>query len=425
MPTLARLVLVALLGVPLAAQETPSARLVAIGDVHGHIEGLSTILVKAGLTDAGGRWTGGKASLIQTGDFMDRDDNVRAVMDRLMTIETEAKAAGGMALALLGNHEVMNLIGLTRDATPAIFATFADAQSASRREKEWDRYSLMAEARHDVGEAPAPVYQQTREQWMTAHPLGYIEYREALGPKGKYGRWLRGKPMVIKVGDSIFMHAGIDAAQAPKAIDELNDKLKSEISRIDKFMARLVERKITLPSFTLQEALAATAAEIDTVNGLIKAANAGRQPLDPDRVDFAFVSEAIEMLKMDEWNVLATEGPLWYRGLALLPDEPAGGPVAPLLDRYGARRFVVGHTPTEDRRIHSRFGGRVVVIDTGMSPTYEGRPSALEIDGDRLMAIYEDGRIPVGVAASTGAPAEARNHATVWRSPSSSVTLGR
>ena len=62
-----------------------------------------------------------------------------------------------------------------------------------------------------------------------------------------------------------------------------------------------------------------------------------------------------------------------------------------------------------------RFGGRAVLIDTGMLSYYNGRASALEIDGDQLTAIYEDGRVPLAVL----------NQATVSRSPSSSVTVGR
>ena len=47
-------------------------------------------------------------------------------MDLLMALEPQARSAGGRAFALLGNHEVMNLIGDTRDVTREIFATFVD-----------------------------------------------------------------------------------------------------------------------------------------------------------------------------------------------------------------------------------------------------------------------------------------------------------
>jgi hypothetical protein len=51
---------------------------------------------------------------------------------------------------------------------------------------------------------------------------------------------------------------------------------------------------------------------------------------------------------------------------------------------------------TSDRRIHVRFGGRVILIDTGMlASVYNGRPSALRIDGSSLTAIYEDQHVPL------------------------------
>src|SRR5690349_11936685 len=91
------------------------ARLFAIGDIHGSIDGFKSILKVTGLADASGKWTGGKSQLIQTGDYTDRGEGTRAVLDLLMALEGQAKDAGGRAFALLGNHEVMNLIGETRD----------------------------------------------------------------------------------------------------------------------------------------------------------------------------------------------------------------------------------------------------------------------------------------------------------------------
>ena len=98
-----------------------------------------------------------------------------------------------------------------------------------------------------------------------------------------------------------------------------------------------------------------------------------------------------------------------------MPEDPTGGPFLPLLQRYGAVRFVTGHTPTPSHRITVRFGGRAILIDTGMLSSYKGRASALQIEGDALTAIYADGPMPLAVA----------NQATVWRSPSSSITAGR
>jgi hypothetical protein len=56
---------------------------------------------------------------------------------------------------------------------------------------------------------------------------------------------------------------------------------------------------------------------------------------------------------------------------------------------------VIGHTVASGGSIATRFAGRVIQIDTGMlnAKFYpRGRPSALEISGEKLTAIYEDHR---------------------------------
>ncbi len=60
-----------------------SERIVAIGDIHGEIDGFKRILQAAGLADANGRWTGGRTQLIQTGDYTERGTGTRAVLDLL------------------------------------------------------------------------------------------------------------------------------------------------------------------------------------------------------------------------------------------------------------------------------------------------------------------------------------------------------
>jgi len=65
-----------------------------------------------------------------------------------------------------------------------------------------------------------------------------------------------------------------------------------------------------------------------------------------------------------------------------------------LLQKYGQKRFVTGHTPQQNRSITVRFGGRAVLIDTGMlTSVYKGRASALEINGEKLTAYYEDSKV--------------------------------
>jgi len=398
---------------PLGAQARP--RVIAIGDVHGAIDEFKRILVTAGLADAAGRWTGGTAHFIQTGDFTDRGAGTRAVLDLMMALEPQARAAGGRVVTLLGNHEAMNLIGDTRDVTPAILATFADAGSEARRQQAWQQYEALARTRSVSGQPLPPVYAQTRQVWLGTHPPGYVEYREAMGPRGSYGEWLRDKPVILQHEGSIFMHAGLAPDTAPATLEAVNTRVRDEVRRLDRFLARLVDEKRALPFFTLQEMLQVAAHEITAANALMAAAKAAGTEPDRSQLNVSLLLEAQEILKIGRWTVADGEGALWYRGLATLPDNPTGGPFAALLARYGARRFVTAHTPLPDRRITARFGGRVILIDTGMLADYRGRPAALQIDGESMTAIYEDQRVPLAVL----------NQATVSRSPSSSVAAGR
>ena len=129
-----------------------AGRVVAVGDVHGAGDELAAILEKAGLVDARRTWIGGNATLVQTGDVTDRGTGMRAALDLLMALEEQARKAGGRVHAVLGNHEVMNMVGELRDATPEIFETFG----------------------------------------------GEAAMREAFSPRGRYGRWLRGKRVMLQ-----------------------------------------------------------------------------------------------------------------------------------------------------------------------------------------------------------------------------------
>jgi hypothetical protein len=217
---------------------------------------------------------------------------------------------------------------------------------------------------------------------------------EALGPRGKYGEWLRDKPIVTEVEGTIFMHAGIAPANPPAKLDDLNTQVRDEVRRMDRFVQQLVDLKLATPEFTLNEILQVASSEIGLANSVMAAAKAAGKEPDRRRLNVPLLMEAQEILKIDSWVSINPEGALWYRGLSTVKDDPAGGPFLPLLQKYGAKRFVTGHTPQQNRSITVRFGGRAVLIDTGMLTSfYKGRPSALEINGDKLTAIYLDGKV--------------------------------
>jgi hypothetical protein len=142
------------------------------------------------------------------------------------------------------------------------------------------------------------------------------------------------------------------------------------------------------------------------------------------------VPELAPLAEADTWLIHSSEGPLWYRGAAKVVSDgldqaasgaaPQGGSgnaeatvegdeeddaelaatadVDPemfveRLQAVGAERMVGGHTPQKPRRIQTRLGGRVFLIDTGMlSNVYQGgRPSALVIEDGTFTALYLDG----------------------------------
>jgi hypothetical protein len=76
-------------------------------------------------------------------------------------------------VVLLGNHEVMNLMGDLRYVTPEIYASFAGPQSDSRRESAYEAYLTLIAGQSETArrrgiDAPQP---DAREAWMAEHPI--------------------------------------------------------------------------------------------------------------------------------------------------------------------------------------------------------------------------------------------------------------
>ena len=365
--------------------QAPRGRLVAIGDVHGELEGLSSILRAAGLIDAQRRWTGGRTRLVQTGDFLDRGAAVRGVMDLLMRLEGEARRAGGRVDVLFGNHEGMNVLHDLRDVSPDAYAAFADRSSESRRARALEAATAAA---------ARAGRELDRDAWMKTHPPGFVEYLDAVGPNGKYGRWLRARKVALEADGTIFMHAGFPVDSAA-TVDEINRTAEREVRAFDEARGVLERAGLVGPASALQEILDAAGAELNRIAVML------RDKVEiPPEITQEYVTRLQALLQLNTWSLLAPQGPLWYRGYATLPDTAAADVLGGLKKR-GAARLVIGHTPMATARITPRFEGRVFLIDTGMlSSHYKGgRASALEIDGGRFTAIYTDTRQELAPAA--------------------------
>jgi diadenosine tetraphosphatase ApaH/serine/threonine PP2A family protein phosphatase len=372
-----RLVLAFALAMALALPAVAGTeRIVAVGDVHGNFEGLTAILQEAGIIDENLKWAGGDATYIQLGDLFDRGLKVREVADLIMRLQAEAAAAGGRVECILGNHETMNLTGFYRDANPEIYATFIDRKSEKRRKKVWSAVKDYLEL------WKKPPDDEAKQAWMAEHPLGWVEYARALGPKGVYGEWLRTLPAAVMIDGVLFIHGGVSPEVAGRTVDEINAAVRKELRTFDKGRQYLVSQSLLPQTASFTEVgefvrLLIFEAEKETSTDKVRRHAEQLKPL----------------AGIDSWLTMSPEGPLWFRGAARWDEELRGEEMAALLDGIGAQTMVVGHTPDPDGTIRVRFDNRVFLIDTGMLSSYYpgGRPSALEIEGGVFTAIYLNG----------------------------------
>lgn len=386
---------------PANAPAGPPEPVIAIGDVHGDFDDFVAILQRTGLIDKNNHWTGGKTTFVQVGDLLDRGPKPREVLDLMMALEKEAGQAGGRVVSLLGNHEMMNIMGDLRYVTPVNYASFADINSDTRQKVSYEEYVNWRGSHASLlAELPQPM-ELTEAEWMARHPAGFIEQREAFGPKGKYGEWLRGHAAVAGIEGIIFLHGGIHPALANMKLDAINNRIHDEIKEFDASKLYLQNEKLILPFFTLQEINSVLQAEVIAELKSRVLANDERH------------AKILEFLKHEDWLSVRVDGPLWFRGYDLWSDEEGAPQVNKLLEAYKATHLVVGHTVQKGGRIRPRFGNKVFLIDTGMLSSYypQGRPSALAICGDaKFVAVYLDQQGvlpgPVGSSPQNGGPGE-------------------
>ena len=206
--------------------------------------------------------------------------------------------------------------------------------------------------------------------------------REAFGPRGRYGRWLRGKPVITEIQDTIFMHGGIDPAFSEASLNDINRRARREMTEWDDGVKWLVERQLVSPSPKFLEAVEAARKELERLM-------TGPTRDEPDTRQIAAL--LIPLANIGSSSLFSPNGPLWFRGFATWTDEEGATHVPALLARLRATRFVTGHTVQANGRIGERFGGKLFLIDTGMLNGRffpNGRPSALEMTGATTRTLY-------------------------------------
>ncbi len=166
------------------------------------------------------------------------------------------------------------------------------------------------------------------ENWDPAapHPAGYAERQAAFSADGVYGRWIRSHNAVIKIRRTLFVHAGLGPKYADWSLNALDNEVRDELKGLAQWKGGIVT---------------------------------------------------------DD------EGPLWYNGLAAGDENQLQPLVDEILKNFDVDRIVIGHTSAE-AAVTPRFGGKVLLVDVGLSRIYgtSGRVACLEIDNGEPFALH-------------------------------------
>lgn len=168
-------------GVPPAVAPMPS-RVAVLSDLEGNAAFLDRALRRLGIVDAGGAWSYGSGHLVILGDSVDRGRDVFDVLWTLHGLSAQAAAAGGAVHVVLGNHE---------------------------------QYMLRTNP--------------TRANADHLHALDAMGgYPGAFAADTLIGEWLRRQPVALKLGDVLFVHAGVSpqTARSGLSVEQLNAAMR-------------------------------------------------------------------------------------------------------------------------------------------------------------------------------------------------------
>jgi hypothetical protein len=201
-------------------------------------------------------------------------------------------------------------------------------------------------------------------------PPGYFGRFIAFSPEGRYGSWLRKLPAVIKINNTLFVHGGLTKEYAGLGLEEINLRVKESFVRYDR-CADVMEPHV------------GGAANFEQIYRTARAITKGTYK---GQISKGMVTSVRELIDLLDSPLLSSEGPLWYRGSSLENEQiERRSELIPALDTLGADSVVIGHTPTASGRISSRFNGRVLRTDVGM--TFGRDPFCLVLEGDKAEAL--------------------------------------
>jgi len=275
-----------------------SDKVFAVSDIEGNFNALVSLLQGNGIIDENFNWTFGDGHLVLNGDFVDRGEYVTQTLWFVYKLEKQAHSQNGKVHFILGNHELMDLKGRTDYAQ--------------------DKYVAAA-------------------QLITKEDDPSKAFRYLFSEDSELGAWLRTKSSIERIGDIIFVHAGL----SPELITY---------------------------NFSLQQ-----------INDSIRAYLVWQtDDIENDRARFLFRSF----------------GPLWFRGMVMdykdYYKKVTEEEVNQILDFYDANAVVIGHTIVDS--ISTDYEDKVIRIDIHQ-PTKKntGNAQALLIEDNTFYRVNDFG----------------------------------
>jgi hypothetical protein len=268
--------------------------LYVVGDVHGEYDRLLGLLGNAGLVDPEGQWVGGRSHVVFLGDIFDRGADVTRTFWFLYGLERQARTAGGGAHLVLGNHETM------------IFTH--DLRYVSRKE-------LLIANLHGA-----------------SYPELYDIRHSVLG------RWMAGRPVLMKVNEILLAHGGVIPGSSPRSVEAVNDSMRTYLSE-DLFYL--------WADTTMTVVTDSAAAELVA-----------------DRYATVIVMDSLAFVRRSDL-IFDEEGILWFRGY--VQSDTWTSALDRILDEFGAEIHVVAHTPV--RTLESRYDGKLLAVDLASPAT--------------------------------------------------------
>lgn len=288
-------------------------RLVIVGDLNAQFGLLQRYLLGLGLIKKSGSWCGGRTVLVQMGDIPNRGAGARAAMDLMMRLRPEARAAGGEVFWLLGNHEVMSVLGHEAYVSADEYLEFATHEEIERFFSARTRHVYELLGAPDVPGYVEPMGGRLRA-WEEAHAPGKESYRRAMSPSGTYGQCIRELPVAFKIGSLLFVHGGLSPRWAALGLRGLADAAEAAWRRAPRFYQELDPHGVF------------------------------RDPL----------------------------GPLWHRAYCVANAKVVRDDLSEALAAVGATQMVVGHTRTDSVAEGEpsiplvRQRGRLIMTDVGL-----------------------------------------------------------